>query len=696
MKKLLCLILSSFMLYMPAYADEIKLLGAIDKELLFDLDISEYSESNLKVSDKSGKNEIVTLRNKPEAKSELINQNEVKYVEFNSKSNDIISNFRLAPANVCGLENSTVEIWASPSETDENVRTLFSVSKIDFESSVYYAGFSGNTMTVFANGISQECDISEYIGKWSHYVFVRSYKDGKICVYAYINSKKVITIESEGEKQSESDKYFYIGAPGNFSTQLPHVFRGGVSEARIYGTAFSEDTALFNYIEQAEKYGLLSPEEPDITDPPENEGELLFDLEVDKIPENSKDKADSTVTFSNNEDVTSGSFMGIEGNFDYLHFKDEEKTAAQYLQFDGKNIKNKDSLSIECWARPNDIGTGYGNIFVFTNSNSANAFLRLSCFENKISFMENSGTAQRVDVKGDSYVGKWNHFVVIRNYNSETSEVELSGWINGKKVIGNSTPYKSKVDETEAKYGIGGVSKLLIESFIGDIAEFKVYGKELTSEEIQENYKKNLDKYTAPSFFYDSSIPLPKDSDVVKMTVANGILVSELIAKGITVSNAETGKQIYTLLGDTDDESFTLNFRQYLKYGMKLKLYSDSLDIYNNIETERGSTAVTASLHDENGVKITRPDGQEKLKINLTIKNNGSKDKEYRYAVIAKNENNASVSALSGKYTISAEDYEKSILTLLNTKNALKLYIYVWEADEVSLTSVYDMPIKIE
>ena len=129
---------------------------------------------------------------------------------------------------------------------------------------------------------------------------------------------------------------------------------------------------------------------------------------------------------------------------------------------------------------------------------------------------------------------------------------------------------------------------------------------------------------------------------------------------------------------------------------MKLKLYSDSLDIYNNIETERGSTDVTASLHDENGVKITRPDGQEKLKINLTIKNNGSKDKEYRYAVIAKNENNASVSALSGKYTISAEDYEKSILTLLNTKNALKLYIYVWEADEVSLTSVYGMPIKIE
>lgn len=748
MRKILSLILVALMLIIPtsAFAEATDVgelsensvindfeLATASASPVFDADFSAYTNQNPTITDKSGNNiSVLGTVGHPSAKTETIGNNTVKYLNFENCTiaNDFV-NFKVDKSSkIVGLSDMTIEIWAKPNITDDVGRVLFSLSKSAVANSSYNATLTSEKMTVTLNEQTAECDIADYMNKWTQFTFVRSYDDeaGTATLKVYINGDAAIdTSFAETKKADESDKFLYIGSYGDRSAvQYTIQYVGGISELRVYDSSLTASVIGLNYVQQMQTYkdnggdtdpvdpvepdNPEQPTDPDTPDNPEapNEEGIIFDLEVGDTLSSLKDVSGNNITnISTLGSVSVQKYQGLVGDINYVAIDNSVDT--QYVKVTDSKLLNNTNTTIEFVMKtpkfdknrwPKHFGiesesssnyslwfeTGDPGYFIFTDHAIVN---------NKPVFRQDgiSSTAQKD--------GEWMHLVLTRAWDEEAKKITLKAYVNGvslstsagQSMGGTKTNMTTPGDPSDASYYFGysvmhGNPKR--DGYRGGLAELRVYNKIMTAAEISQNYNEFKTKYAPKPFGLKDEETFKRGTKGLSYQMLGG----NSAVNDITVTDALTGKPFNAKVTATED-GFDISFNQYLKYGQTLKLNSPSLNASVSETVSKGNSEISAELYNSDLTLVTELDGSNSYKINLTVKNKAT-SQDYKYIVVARDENGASVSSHSGTISVaSVEDENNDFFTITDTKEAKEISIYVWESTEGMLIPVYGSPIKI-
>ena len=664
-------------------------------DAVMDLDVVNGIDKN------NSEREFQSTPAKPNKKTETINGNTIEYAEFNKTSDTSVYGYRISPDGLLGIDTMTVRLWAKPYSTDENIRTMFSISRTNISNSVFYAAVKENSLIVYLNGETASADITDYMNKWSQYTFIRSYdtENEKASVKAYINMTEVLSldIDAVNEDLTGATKFFYVGTPGAASAgtnnNLPNVYRGGISEFYVYDKALSNSQILQDYLLKSEAYGLGGmidgdEDEPQVPDTPTEEG-VLVDLDF------SKEITDDAITISGNPTVTK-SVIGANGeSYGYANFN-----ADGYIEINEPEILNAEESSFEFWlSSPVSKTSSGGNVYAqFLNiAEGETASLR---FE-----LQNYRDEQRFQLKqitdGDSgvvsyanYVDKWTHLVVSRIFGAELVTYRI--YLDGKLKYENTRELTDDLKDSDmAKIYIAGLPVYSGEMnrFKGQISTVKIYNKELAADEVEEKYAAKRRTYEVSKLTVDGEIKVSDGS----ITVSTGTNTpAQALADGIEIINKNTGKAFFADVTENGENELLVTFNQHLKYGSRLQLYSRALDTYALMNVEQGLSKANITLYDES-LNQTELNGQDMLYLRIALTNSGTDGKTYKYTIIARDENGCAVSAESDSgMSVGGGSTEANVISMSNLKDACSLYVYVWEQNGGILKPIYNSPQKFE
>lgn len=712
MKKILCLLMSlsiiGALLVSPIYAD-ISLLGLpADSGLTFELDVSTKT-------DVSGNDTAVTVKGTFND-SETVGKNKIDYIYFNSEKNDVVSALRM-PISTADGDSSSIEMWAKPYGTDENERALFAISRTTVDNASFYAAFKENTMTVFLNGQQKSIDVSKYIGKWSHFVFQRKYADGKAYVEAYINANLVMSMEFDGEKEDEGKKFVYIGSFGTLPTQLSRVFRGNLAEARIYSKLLTESNIFGLYTDKCDLYG-LGEEEPTPTpivpttsptvssDPGEetpaptieptatpipSKG-IIFDMDLSEYDGSQTmltDKTGKAVKINGNPQIKIQN--GIGKTFSYPYFNGN---AGNNISIEGSSfaqISNLDRTSVEFWYQPCVVEDKWPKFFSITSgaANSGSWWCENGTSDGGYFICKQASTSA-FRTNGVVTNGVWTHAVITREFDSAADTVSYKGYINGELIGSGVVSDTSALSDSGAmKFGsIGGGA----DGYTGGFSCIKIYDKILSDTDVLKNYENEKSLYTSPVFVPVSG-EISKTEGEIVMRTESGFNVSDILSKGITVTDAQTGEKFLNASAvQTGGDEFTVKFGQYVKYGDSIRISSPYKDAYNFVNVTKGTSSAEIKLYNAENREISTIEGQNRIKAMIKLKNSADTSCDYRYAVIARAENNAAICAKSGEISVSGDSTENVVETLSDLENVKNIWLCVWEKNGSALIPIYAMP----
>lgn len=700
MRKILSLLLTTALLIVPATA------FADTSNLAFDADFSEFNSfegetANIshKITDKSGNNLTVdySKAGSAELKEEKSGENTLKYLSFTDGN---FAAFRVQNQKILGLDNMTVEIWAKPNIIAEKVagdknRVLFSVAKSSKNNASFYAALSDTKLFLTVNGNTAECSIADYMNKWSQFTFTRSYDgNGNVTVSAYVNSQQLINETFSGvTKETETDKYFYIGAYGTLSaTQKSTMYIGGISEARIYSSAFSQADVGRNYLKQAQTYATDSatdPADPNIPVVEEDSG-VLFDLQTGDSISDLADSSENNIAVSKEGTLSLSTFKGVSGDVKYV--KINGKTEDQSINFtDAKLLGNK-KITVEFYMKAPDFTQRFDNaeIFkiarndnhkslVFTMGSDGSTSVKMKLDGDDINLVNTGSLKDKILEKGD-----WIHIALTRTFDEGTHKVLSDLYVNGEKVGSGEADYIYSLDENEAyKYYFGN------KNYVGGFSEIRVYGKILQETEIKSLYEQNVEKYTAVNS--GELFELDGKTDISR----NDLSLSFRLNSSETVSDVKfidlvSGKDISSDIS-YNDNGFDVTFNQYLKYGQQIKVYSPFLNDYVLKNVSKGNASATVTVYNSKNREIKALDGSDSYIVIPELTVNGSAAATYKYSVVARDENGIAVACEGGSFSGTS-----AYVSLSDTKTAVTISVYVWENNGGTLVPVYGTPVIIK
>jgi len=719
------------MLIIPVYAEEIAeelnhtALGTAElslatlsdgSNLVFDADIESYDKaSNRVIADKSESGLTVEITGEPASGKETNGTEEISYIEFNSTE---MANFRVQSNKITGQDNTTVELWAKPNITDDAGRVLFSFSQSTKANSTFNATLTTDTMTVFLNGQTAQCDIADYMNKWSHYVFVRSYETGKAALKVYIDSKEVINTEFEGvAKADESSCYFYVATYGTRkASQLPTIYTGAISEARIYNSALSFSDVKLNYLTQCELYrtedeGGEDPENPPVdpedpedptTELSESENGAVFDL---KISDGLTDISGNSFNVTAEGGAEIADFVGVDGTVKYVKFSDETKN--QYLKIQDSRLLNLPDLTVELRMQmppfksiydeaTNKTVNFYPKFFsISTGGGDRSMWIETGPNDNGYIYLANANKGGNLigDMRSKVAPGEWVHITMTRTWNKLTRQTVMELYFNGTSISRKLyTEQDAPGDHANASFFAGGSEyNGILDIYTGGISEYRIYNKVLNSDVIYKKYEDGLSAYAIRQFEPVVEGKIKRTSSSVSYKMINDVS----IASDITVTDLINGNPFKATVTKTEN-GFDLIFNQYLKYGQRLKIYSASLDSYVVAELEEGNTAASLDIYDGNDKKVTALNGSEYYSINVKVTNNGATAKSYKYMLVGKNEKGATLSTASGIINVENGNSGNRLNVLDNMKDAKELKLYLWELENGMMIPVYKMPVTVK
>ena len=707
MRKFLCLLLTVTMLIIPGYAEEIAdelnhtALGTAElslatlsdgSNLVFDADIASYNvASNKVIADKSENGLTVEITGEPASGKETNGTKEISYIEFNSAE---MANFRVQSDKITGQANTTVELWAKPNITDDAGRVLFSFSQSTKANSTFNATLTTDTMTVFLNGQTAQCDITGYMNKWSHFVFVRSYEAEKAALKVYIDSKEVINTEFEGvTKADESSCYFYVATYGTrTASQLPIIY----TQSQLYT---SEDE------------GGDEPENPpvDPDDPEEPTAELsesengaIFDMEITNTV---KDISGNSFNVTAEGGAEIADFVGVDGTVKYVKFSDETKN--QYLKIQDSRLLNLPDLTVELrmqmppFKSIYDEATNknvdfYPKFFsISTGGGDRSMWIETGPNDNGYIYLANANKGGNMigDMRSKVAPGEWVHITMTRTWNELTRQTVLELYLNGTSISRKLyTEQDSPGDLANASFFAGGSEyNGLRDIYTGGIAEYRIYNKVLNSDVIYKKYEDGLSAYAIRQFEPVVEGKIKRTATSVSYKVLNDVNPSS----DITITDLINGNPFKATVTKTEN-GFDLIFNQYLKYGQRLKIYSASLDSYVVAELEEGNTAASLDIYDGSDKKVTALNGSEYYSINVKVTNNGATAKSYKYMLVGRNEKGATLSTASGIINVENGNSGNRLNVLDNMKDAKELKLYLWELENGMMIPVFKMPITVK
>lgn len=248
---------------------------------------------------------------------------------------------------------------------------------------------------------------------------------------------------------------------------------------------------------------------------------LIFDLDLSgSIGEDiqvSNSVANNSTTYGLSDAPSTGTINGRP----YLIFrqsKDDTENVGKYIKIMDNGLKNNDEMTFEFWARPRCMNTGENGIVSYRMAALATG--GGSATDNKLDIFCN-GANMYYRPGGESATtnyemhnklwnlnlnGKWTHFVFTRKWTPTSAEDATVGkwtgsvYVNGTKLAAAGT----KENETtrvagseDGLYFIIGNQHYLGSSFLGDIADVKIYNTILTDAQISAKHTASADDYVA-------------------------------------------------------------------------------------------------------------------------------------------------------------------------------------------------------
>lgn len=737
MRKFLSLLLMTAMLIVPTsvFADTVyeadTYATAVNPS--FDADFSTFSADE-KISDKSSNKYSVVTNGleKADGKTQTIGTNKVDYIHFGGnkvEATDVLTNFKIDTANFSNLDNITLEFWTKPDlyNAETNEKVLFALTKstkalATFDAYMKEAENSKSLTVRLDNNDekTQSVDITDCMGKWTHFVFVRSFdsENSAATVKVYINGEeKIDETFSETTKQDESEKFLFVGCyNGNKNTNKKYAYKGDISEVRVYNEALGVENVNRNYITQGAKYVVPETEEPD-PDQPVNpdipateDSDLLFDLSVGDTVADIKDASGNNIEVTTYGDVSINKYAGGKGDINYV-----KTSGHQYISFTDSSLLNREETTVEfymltpefkSYPHPFTLGTSASDFSFDFEMTLHGTYDEGSVFVGSKDDSHRFGTATGIKAMLSSGMGtinsnQWTHVVITRELNSENQTANLNVYLNGKLFISKTVTGSYVTDKDSTAYYFGSANRRNQVDpgnyYTGGFSEIKVYKKILSENEIKANLEKNVSKYSQTVLTNSETF----DRNTSSLSFAlNGVDLSN----GYEFSFKDVNDSDKTISGTTTktDSGFDIAFGQYFRYGQEIQFTLTTKDNSgNDLKTfitktvSKGDSEVEVAVVGEKG-EVTKPDGSDDYIIDITVDNKGSDSVDYKYVMVAKNEKDGAIACKNGTFSVSAGGQHTEFDILTDTKNAKEITVYVWENKGGMLVPIYGMPLILK
>lgn len=744
MRKFLSLLLTTAMLIVPTSVFADTDYGADTYATAvnpsFDADFSTFSTDG-KISDKSANKYSVVTNGleKTDGKTQTIGTNKVDYIHFGGskiEETDVLTNFKIDTSNFSNLDNITLEFWTKPDlyNAETNEKVLFALTKSTMKLATFdaYMKESGNSKSLtvrldYDDEKTQSVDITDCMGKWTHFVFVRSFdsENSKATVKVYINNEeKINKTFAETIKQDESEKVLFVGCyNGNKNTNKRYAYKGDISEVRVYNETLGLENINRNYISQGAKYVAPETEEPDpdqpITpdEPVTESSDLLFDLSVGDTVSDIKDASGNNIAISTKGDVSVGKYTGGDGDINYV--KIDNSTNLSFISFTDSSLLNREETTVEFYmltpefkSYPNPFILGsnasnasFGMELTFGNPNVSSQWYNSGYFYYiksgaKTNFCTGASLSSALSAgMGTIKDSEWTHVVITRELNKENNSIVVNVYFNGNLYVSGNATSESVLDMDNYKYSFGMIDNgdRNGNGYTGGFSEIKVYKKILSESEIKANLENNVSKYSQTVLTNNETF----DRNTGSLSFAlNGVDLSngyEFSFKDVNVSD----KKISGTATKTDS-GFDVSFGQYFRYGQEIQFTlttkdnsGNELKAFTTKSVSKGNSEIEVSVVGEKG-EVTKPDGSDDYIIDITVDNKGSESMDYKYVMVAKNEKGGAIACKNGTFSVSAGGQHTEFDILTDTKKAKEIDVYVWENKGGMLVPLYGMPLILK
>jgi hypothetical protein len=419
----------------------------------------------------------------------------------------------------------TVSAWVKNVILYGNVFGGYGVG-IGYANGEYIFSLNGSSLTIQGNNSGfKTFQVPQYnLNEWVHLTMTRDVGNN---MRVYLNG---IGSTSNPQNYSNTLQTNQIGRYSNFTNQ--YNARGSIGEVRIYNRALSQQEIINNYNSSRKKY--LTSEEY-VKD------SLVLNLDF----ANPLCYSGTGVTaydlsgFGHTTYLINGAthFMGYggiiscDGVDDYI-----EVPTTSNLVF------GSDNFSVEYWYRKTEYTLNYENIWGVTKWNTGgsagsnewdlaigNGFS--SSIGETVGFgIESGNTIYSSGPLPASYnLNKFNHLVGIRNNN------QLQVYYNGQQIysntpVGMTTSTSVNNVNRNLRVSNSALNQYYSRAISGVV---RIYRKALTADEVRQNYRALLPRYSDVSIITDGLI-LHYDFGTVESYPGTGSLVQNLLGTGLT------------------------------------------------------------------------------------------------------------------------------------------------------------------
>ena len=190
----------------------------------------------------------------------------------------------------------------------------------------------------------------------------------------------------------------------------------------------------------------------------------------------SKNKNNGTLT-----NMTSANVINTNGGVFLFDAANDYIDTSQEIQFD-----RTDPFTLCAWLNNQD--TGYANII--NNENTSYRGYQFSFFDQKLQIYLRANTSNYIAVKcsNNFTLNTWKHCIVTYDGSSDVSGMKLyiDGVLQSMTTISNTLTYSTDSGETTL---IGTRRPASVTYFDGYISNIQIYNRELSANEVQQNYK---------------------------------------------------------------------------------------------------------------------------------------------------------------------------------------------------------------
>ncbi len=536
MKKFLSILITCLMLTMTFGT----LLVSADttSNLIFDLDFATLKDTTgngyIDVSyNESGNGGAYTDTTIPDVLTfKNTNGNKIPYMEFDGATQKksfikVKPNSNKSSTYYTHLLESSFEMWVRMDDVaNANWLNMFGICRDDTSDNsngVLSLDLAEGKLALGLSTLTKYGDVSSVSDEWAHLVITRkltqyqsstTIKNVETNIYLNGNSTPVISHSNTYEVFPEKALFVMFGSAGGWSNGL---FNGGLAEFKIYDKILSTDEISANYSAEVSDFEASTEES--------EESELIFDLDFETLKDTTQN---GYIEATYNESGTAGGIYTATIP-DVLNYTNKNGETIPYMEFEGttpeKNfikirpaVYNASNMytqarnsTFEMWVRMDDIANASWQNFMGIcpddGSDNASGTLPLDINEGQLVLSLGTGFTKYMDISAHS--DKWAQLTITRTITDTNVEanktVDVNIYINGSLIGSYTNTIGGYLSPSKVEYIMfGAPSPWTGAIFNGGLAEFKIYNKVLTEDEVAANFAQDAEKY-------DLEVPEPEE-----------------------------------------------------------------------------------------------------------------------------------------------------------------------------------------